>query len=556
MLIKPLFARVLYPAIAIGALFAMQASAQQAEITITIPGLDERFVQLDMVLIQAGAYYRGSPYWDPSAEPNESPIQVIWITEPFYMAKYEFTQAQWAALTGSNPSFHADAAGGDRPVEMVSWNDIQSLLGQINQLGQGEFRLPTESQWEYTCRAGTKTRFSYGNAFECSDNSTLSCPAHDANMWYSGNNPPNDFGENFDSYGTKAVGQKLPNPWGLFDMHGNVWEFCSDWYADYTLDSPVNPQGPTSGIFKVLRGGRWDATPRQSRAAYRSRTVPDFRHVSMGFRLVRSAAPIDDTPVPTFDPIALPSMTVTVPGLSGDLVQLELLQVPAGEFVMGSPPSERGRYDDEKEHSVQITQPFWFGKYEITQAQYEAVVGVNPSGFGPNPDQPVENITWWDATAFVDQLNTLGLGSFRLPTESEWEYVCRAGASSRYFYGDGLDCADRGDDPCPTMDLYAWWRGNYQAAPAGPHPVGLKLSNPWGFHDMTGNVWEWVQDWYGPYSGDPVADPQGPAAGSLKVLRGGMYRSHGRMARSAFRDRIWPTFQFPRIGIRVVRELD
>ena len=540
-----------------GLFFAFPARALEDEIVVPIPGLDERFVQLEMVLIQPGAYYRGSFNWDFDAVENEKPVQVIYITEPFYMAKYEFTQAQWRALRGENPAFHAGADGGDKPVEMVSWNDVQALIGEMNQLGEGEFRLPTESEWEYACRAGTYTRFAHGHGFECAGNSCTPCDVHDPYMWYCGNNPPNDFGENFTTYGTKPVGLKLPNPWGLYDMHGNVWEWCSDWFANYDPNDIFSPQGPETGLYKVLRGGRWDATPNQCRAAYRNYTLPDFRHNSQGFRLCRTVAEPDLGPHITFEPAVLPNSVVPLPGLVEDATPFEFLLVPAGEFMMGSPHSERGRYADEAPHKVAITQPFWFGKYEVTQAQYEAVTGTNPSGFGPNPNLPVENLSWHDARAFVEALNGLGLGTFRLPTESEWEYACRAGKGTRYFFGDGLECADRGDAFCPTMDLYCWWRGNYQesldAGFVGPREVGGKLPNPWGFHDILGNVWEWTQDWYGPYpEGEIALDPAGPANGTLKVLRGGMYRSHGRMTRAAFRDRTWPSFKFPRTGVRVV----
>jgi formylglycine-generating enzyme required for sulfatase activity len=232
-----------------------------------------------------------------------------------------------------------------------------------------------------------------------------------------------------------------------------------------------------------------------------------------------------------------------------------LIQIPAGTFVMGSPPFERGAYEDEQpQHEVTITTPFWLGKYEVTQAQYLAVMGNNPSTWvGPN--HPVEMISWNDAQAFINKLNTLGLGVFRLPREAEWEYACRAGTTTRYYYGDALDCADRGGDPCPIADLYAWTWSNYTPGPGtnGTRDVGLKLPNRFGLHDMHGNVWEWCSDWYAPYRREPQSDPAGPATGMLKIIRGGMYRSNARMMRSAFRDHVWPSFLFSRIGLRVVR---
>jgi formylglycine-generating enzyme required for sulfatase activity len=418
--------------------------------------------------------------------------------------------------------------------------------------------LPTEAEWEYAARAGSDTRFYFGDALECNDNGGY-CYILNLYMWYVGNNPPNDIGPNFDNYGTKPVGKKLPNSWGLYDMHGNVWEWCSDWYGPYTDTPQTDPPGPQTGFQKVLRGGRWGAKPFECRSAFRTYTLPDFRHISMGFRLVKTVEPGDINPPPPPPVEDLPTITLDLPNLIPGALPLEMILVPEGSFKMGVGTYERGKYrDEEPQHNVTISKSFYIGKYEVTQAQWLSIMGSNPSTFGGNPDNPVEMVSWIDVQIFISALNELGLGVFRLPTEAEWEYACRAGTTTRFFFGDALDCVDRGDDFCETLDQYSWWRGNYFTLPGnyGTRSVGLKLPNSWGLYDVHGNVWEWTADWYGPYSDEPQVDPQGPAEGVLKVIRGGMFRSHARYVRAGFRDRIWPGFKYSRIGFRLVREQD
>lgn len=545
------FARSASLVLALGLLWAVQTSAQTNPTTLTVdlPGLDPRFTKLDMILVPAGGFGMGAPAAERGRSITEGPRHTVYISQPYYLGKYEVTQAQWESVMGENPAYHA--GDGDKPIELVSWLEIQDFISRLNKMGLGTFRLPTEAEWEYACRAGTTTRFSYGDALDRADTECV-CPEGDAYMWFCGNNVPDDNGENYKIYGSKPVGKKLPNRWGFHDMHGNVWEWVSDWYGYYSTATQTDPKGPDTGVVKVLRGGMWNAPPILCRTASRGNAAPEFRHIGMGFRLVRTTAPVDRTPPPPVTPMNLPSMTVNVPNLPQGSTPLQMLLIPAGTFTMGSDPAERGHYEDELLHEVTLTKPFWMGKFEVTQAQYQAVMGTNPSGW-PGPNRPVEMITWSDAQAFITKLNTLGLGVFRFPTEAEWEYACRAGTTTRYFYGDALDCPDRGDGPCPTADLYSWHWGNYE--PGGStHDVGLKLPNPFGLHDMHGNVWEWVGDWYGPYPTDPQIDPKGPAAGNLKILRGGMYRSNGRMMRSAFRDHVWPSFLYNRIGMRLVRE--
>ncbi|MDP8242559.1 MAG: formylglycine-generating enzyme family protein [Candidatus Hinthialibacter antarcticus] len=241
---------------------------------------------------------------------------------------------------------------------------------------------------------------------------------------------------------------------------------------------------------------------------------------------------------------AIPPIVVPLNITTGEK-PLELNFISSGTFLMGSPDDESGRDDDESpQRAVTISKPFFMSKYEVTQAQWQAVMGYNPSNFNGNPNHPVESISWNDAQAFIDELNALGIGRFRLPTEAEWEYASRAETSTRYSWGD---------DPTQTaIDDNAWQIVNASNA---THEVGLKSANAFGLYDMSGNVWEWCSDWYGDYPAGPQADPTGPASGSGRVVRGGGWASNADFCRSAQRESPAPTIRSFILGLRVVREL-
>jgi formylglycine-generating enzyme required for sulfatase activity len=203
-------------------------------------------------------------------------------------------------------------------------------------------------------------------------------------------------------------------------------------------------------------------------------------------------------------------------------IGMELVQIPAGIFLMGSPDSDMEANDNEKPaHRVTISQSFYLGKYPVTQAQWEAVMGINPSRFRGHPNRPVEYVSWHDVHAFLRKLNEQeGGGDYRLPTEAQWEYACRAGVETPRYYSD--------------VDAIAWYGANSNRE---THEVGQKRPNAWGLYDMLGNVWEWCQDAGLTYIMDAAVDPMGPiGAGAASVLRGGSWGGPAQRVRAAYRE--------------------
>ncbi|MEA3365881.1 MAG: formylglycine-generating enzyme family protein [Candidatus Hydrogenedentes bacterium] len=238
--------------------------------------------------------------------------------------------------------------------------------------------------------------------------------------------------------------------------------------------------------------------------------------------------------------------------LPGD-VPLEMVRIEPGTFQMGRYSGEKDSWPDEHpQHQVTLTSGFWMAKYELTKAQWTAVMGTTPwSGLNyvlDNPDSPAVYVSWHDAQAFITAVNSYTSKTFRLPTEAEWEYACRAWTTTRFYWGD--------DPGYTAIDDYAWWEGNADYVGQDyAHVVGQKLPNAFGLYDMSGNVWEWRQDWYDSdyYSSSPETDPEGPASGSRRVLRGGGWADNGNYCRSAYRPDASPSYTRFDIGFRLSR---
>jgi formylglycine-generating enzyme required for sulfatase activity len=224
--------------------------------------------------------------------------------------------------------------------------------------------------------------------------------------------------------------------------------------------------------------------------------------------------------------------------------------IPPGTFRMGSPTNEVDRLEREgPQTAVTISRGFWMGKYEVTQGEYLAVIGSNPSVFTGDTNRPVETVSWFGAKNYCGKLTQRERAAkriatnsvYRLPTEAEWEYGCRGCTSTRFSYGD--------DPGYTNLTNYAWY---YDNSGGTTHPVGQKLPNPWGLYDKHGNVWEWCQDWFGDYPGGIAVDPKGTATGSLRVRRGGSWYYNARFCRSAYHGGDPPGTGFDDLGFRVV----
>jgi formylglycine-generating enzyme required for sulfatase activity len=255
-------------------------------------------------------------------------------------------------------------------------------------------------------------------------------------------------------------------------------------------------------------------------------------------RLLQVSPPIVQATVePIIETQTTPvKITSLITSLPADF-KLEMVEVPGGKFIMGS-----DEYDSEKPiHKVTVN-AFKIGKYPVTQAQYEAVMGTNPSHFAGNPQRPVENVSWFDAQTFCEKLSELTAQKYRLPTEAEWEYACRAGTQTRFSFGD--DDSQLGD--------YAWFKDNSNNK---THPVGEKKANPWELYDMHGNVWEWCEDsWHENYKNAPNNGSswnENHSQTSARILRGGSWFDVPWSCRSAYRDRYYAVYWFNLIGFRV-----
>lgn len=252
------------------------ASAKPADYTATLPN----GVKLEMVAIPAGTFQMGST----NGGSDEKPVHSVRLTQPFLLGRYEVTQAQWRAVMGTtieqqrdkcsqqyNTTCNLYGTGDNYPMYYVSWDEVQEFIKRLNAgSGGGGYRLPTEAEWEYAARAGSGG--DYGNVGGRAG-------ALAEMGWYDGNS----------GNASHAIGQKKANDWGLYDMHGNVWEWCSDWYGDYSSDAVTNPTGAAAGSDRVYRGGSWNSTATYARAAYRFYNTPDSRG-SVGFRLARTPA--------------------------------------------------------------------------------------------------------------------------------------------------------------------------------------------------------------------------------------------------------------------------
>jgi formylglycine-generating enzyme required for sulfatase activity len=445
------------------------------------------------VWIPPGSFVMGSPGSETGRSLEEVQHSVT-LTQGFWMSDHEVTQSEYEVVMGVNPS--SFRGNGNRPVEQVSWDDALTYCQKLTERERGAgritgfqaYRLPTEAEWEYAARAGT-----------------VDARPGELNQigWQKGNANEE----------THPVKQLSANAWGLYDMVGNVWEWCSDWYGDYPAGGSLDPVGAASGLLRVSRGGSWSSAANWCRSASRGRNNPSDRNYLIGFRPVLAQVPR---------------------GPAG------FVWIPPGTFMMGSPTNELDQFINEIQHPVTLTRGFWLSDHEVTQGEYQSVVGSNPSAHQGDLNLPVENISWHQAVLYCQKLTERERAaaritpeqSYRLPTEAEWEHAARGGTTGAR-YGE--------------LDAVAWWSGNSDGQ---TRVVKSRQPNAWGLYDMLGGVWEWCSDWAGEYQTGPVTDPTGPAFGTERTLRGGSFSNEAKYARAAYRHYVSPEFSNFSTGLR------
>ena len=546
----------------------------------------------EFVCLPSGFYTSGSPTDEPCRQDDETQCEITLISG-FDMMRTEVTRQMWSDLKHLQSGFPDDPSDisisptMDHPIQNITWKEavlfanILSMQHRFDpcyyidaefwnavtlrnytsdtiycNFDANGYRLPTEAEWEYACRAGTIEPFSCEEANYNNDNcDTCTSGVHpilEEHCVYCANSGRN----------AGVVGSKLPNPWGLYDMHGNVCEWCWDWYGPYTSGSVTNPTGPETGSNRVVRGGNWNSGARNCRSANRNNDAPDGRDNQRGFRLVRKTE--------------------------------NFIYIPPGNYLRGSQLTEPCRTEGYEDiHQVILTKGFHMMPTEVTRRMWADLKAVYPmflddfsyTDISPTMDHPLQNVTWYEALLFANLMSTkdhykpcyykdevftvllddrnytdgdiycdFSANGYRLPTEAEWEYACRAGMTEpfsckeRNYNTDNCNACTAGD--LPILEKYCVYCANSEKK---AEVVGSKLPNPWGLYDMHGNVTEWCWDRYELYPTEPVTDPTGPETGRYRVGRGGSWRSTARACRSAFRSWPGPNDHNDSLGFRLVK---
>jgi formylglycine-generating enzyme required for sulfatase activity len=512
--------------------------------------------------IKPGQFMMGSPENEAGRFEDESPYHLVTLTQGYWMADSQVTQELWMAISGGeNPSFFR---GESRPVERVSWDDCDQWIVKLcKHFDAVEFALPTEAQWEYACHR----RSNESKVFE---SISTEIPNY---AWFARNS----------SSTTHPVKTLQANQLGLHDMLGNVWEWCRDWYGEYSRGNEKDPSGPEQGEFRVDRGGSWDDPPQYIRAACRGKYSPNRHDYDLGFRLLSSAQgaepseramlPVAEQGTELASPIQVRvkdkeqsrSDSFWKSGVKPQwvsdygrdhyglwcefqvprydekgLVTQRMRWIKPGTFLMGSTGEEKKlELNDETQHEVTLTQGYWLADTQVTQELWRSIVHENPSRH-PGDANPVEQISWSDCQEWLRKISkSIPTLELTLPTEAQWEYACRAGSTTAYCFGD---------DP-KELPKYGWFNRNSKPT---THPVKKLQPNDWGLYDMHGNVWEWCSDRYDDYKKSSTSDPTGPAKGTDRVLRGGSWFDPARDLRSACRLGDGPGYRDFHLGFRLL----
>ena len=413
---------------------------------------------------------------------NPDGIEMIYVEgksniNDFYIGKFEVTQAQWKAILGKNPSrFKGDLI----PVQNVSWNDIQIFISILNNKTGKEYRLLTEAEWEYAARGGNNSR----------------------GYLYSGSNNPNDvawFSNKRFGY-PQPVGQKSSNELGIYDMSGNVWEWCEDQIGQRRVFRGGASNSPDNDCLPMSRYDKNNSNFRKDVLGFRLGLTPQQKTTTTN--VVNGAAISSNQPGPVPNGLS---------GNSANRIKGEAYNPDGIEMI----------FVEGKGNIIDL----YIGKYEVTQAQWIAIMGKNPSRF-KSDIKPVQNVSWDDIQKFVSILNKKTGRNYRLPTEVEWEHAARGGNLSRNYKYSGSN----------TLNDVAWYNRR-KGGSNPPNPVGAKSPNELGIYDMSGNVWEICAD----------------LIGKKRVMRGGASNQGEQNCLPTSRnDRLTPSYRSDVVGFRLV----
>ena len=567
-----------------------------------------------MVKVEGGTFMMGATAEQGSDwRENEQPAHEVTVSS-FYMAETEFRQDFAEALLGFDPSrFHYDppmemhtreGRSGytpyeyttfmiDCPVEQISWYDCQRVIARLNKSTGRHFRLPTEAEWEYAARGG---KFSQGYKYPGSDsigevkldwNGTRVIPSMKPNELGLSNMSGNVMEWCQDFYGDYS-GAAQTDPAGPMAgskhvTRGGGWNsdardcrvssregFCPEYMASYLgmrlvhdmEDSPKFRLSETvielelryKAFISILNGsGNYDYTVAEGADRVGVDLDGNTLVVIAGAPGVSTIYVTDNaTGATTVLVVVVPKVEPETETFTVNGVSFTMKAVHGGLMKMGAQDwSENEASDNEKPSHLVRLSSFSIGETEVTQALWQAVMGSNPSYFMGNLNRPVESVSWKDCQQFITKLNELTGRKFRLPYEAEWEYAAAFGLNDFNFYDHASMYSGS-----VVIDGVAWYYDNSYAVGIGDpsygtHRVKTKRANALGLYDMSGNVWEWCQDWYGAYSSEPQADPTGPATGSYRVMRGGSWCNSAKYCRVACRNYNEPDYAEYHVGLRL-----
>ena len=556
----------------------------------------------EMVVVPAGSFELGSTEGESGRRANEGPSRQITLGESFAIGIHEVTRSAYAAFIGESGYGGSGACwvyeqgdwaersdrrwqdpgygqNGDHPAVCVSWTDATAYAGWLTRKTGIVYRLPSEAEWEYAARGGTRTARHFG------DDASRQCQYANgadetANRQGAGLVPAASCRDGY--LETAPVGRYEANGFGLHDVLGNAWEWTRDCWNDghggASSDGRARERGDCAR--RVLRGGSWSSYPRFLRSAHRGTNPAGVRVNDVGFRVARAlpwgaddgafARAKGEGTAEAFEEyvrsypegrhVAEAKRLIAGPKPGETFRDCtacpRVVVVPSGRYRMGSPPDEEDRDRDEgRKEPVEIRAPLAVGIFEVTFDEWDACVAqggcagyrARDRGWGRG-DRPVIFVSWRDARSYVDWLSRTTGKDYRLLTEAEWEFVARANrpARTRFTWGDAVGSGRANCESCGSR-----WDDRRTA------PVGSFSANAFGVHDLHGNVAEWVEDCYeSDYSKAPSDGTAFSRANCPKrVLRGGAWNDKPRYLRSANRSRSDPSTRAPGFGFRVVRSL-